>query len=69
MLLEHAPPCQFSPRISATSFCKYDKTFFVKFCRKKNVNMPSLLAPDMQLGGGGHVPPVPPVYATVCCIT
>ena len=24
------PPCRFSPRISATSFCKYKKRFFFK---------------------------------------
>ena len=50
---------QFSPRISATSFCNYDKTFFfVKFCRKKRKNT-GPMGPT-KCNGRGHAPPVSP---------
>ena len=54
------PQFQFSPRISATSFCKYDKTlFFVKFCRKKNVKCQSCGPPTCD-GGTCPLCPSPP---------
>ena len=44
------PQFQFSPRDSATSFCKYDLIFFCKVLLK-NVKMPALWGPKHAMGG------------------
>ena len=58
-LTSQAPPIQFSPRTSATSFCKYDKTlFFCKILQKKNAKMPVLWDPRHAMGGTGPLCPL-----------
>ena len=61
LITKGAPQFPFSPRISATLFCKHDKTsLFVKFCRK-NVKMSALWVPRHAMGGGGTCPLCPPM--------
>ena len=54
-----APQFQISPRISATSFCKYDSTSFKKKMQKKNVKIAALWAPRHAMGGTCPLSPSP----------
>ena len=67
LLTSQGPQFQFCPRISATSFCKYKKTFyFAKFCRI-NVILGPYWAPtsDGRVGGGGKRAPCAPLAASL----
>ena len=66
VLTSQAPPpqVQFSTRVSATSFCKYDKALlFCKILQKKILKMPALWGP-LTCEQGEARAPVPPGCAT-----